>query len=239
MKLIASDFDQTFTGNFLSENIAAVKRWREAGNLFGIATGRFPDNVDHIYAACGGCDYIVCATGAVVYDGEQRTLIECPSPTKNKLTAIAEIARDCGSKHISAYCPHKHVVCSFENGDEPSVFDGIELFDQISTSIYDREEQKRFYDTVTRDFSDIVKINLNGSAVDMPGLNNGKHMGILRYAELMGVARENIYVIGDNLNDIEMVSYFNGYAVANGVDALKSVASEVVESVAALVDKLL
>ena len=43
MKLVATDFDGTFCsyGGGVSEaNLAAVKKWQEAGHKFGINTGR-------------------------------------------------------------------------------------------------------------------------------------------------------------------------------------------------------
>ena len=41
MKIIASDYDGTFNHNGIDDNKrAAVAKWRLAGNLFGIISGR-------------------------------------------------------------------------------------------------------------------------------------------------------------------------------------------------------
>ena len=45
--------------------------------------------------------------------------------------------------------------------------------------------------------------------------------------------------IGDNYNDIDMVTAFSGYAVESGVPELKSAAHGVVKSVAEMIDRLL
>ena len=41
MKILGSDYDGTLTcGGIEETKIAAIHRWREAGNRFGIVTGR-------------------------------------------------------------------------------------------------------------------------------------------------------------------------------------------------------
>ena len=76
--LLASDLDGTLIhheGVYRPEgfvdpaDVAAVKAWREAGNLFVPASGRSVGNVRHGLAGTGlHGDHIVCHTGAVVTD---------------------------------------------------------------------------------------------------------------------------------------------------------------------------
>lgn len=56
-----------------------------------------------------------------------------------------------------------------------------------------------------------------------------KGFGVMMLADRLGIKRENIYTVGDNMNDYEMITLAgHGYAVENGVEKLKSVAETVV-----------
>ena len=44
MKLIGSDYDGTLNHGGIDEaKLSAIRRWREAGNLFGVVSGRGPE----------------------------------------------------------------------------------------------------------------------------------------------------------------------------------------------------
>ena len=59
------------------------------------------------------------------------------------------------------------------------------------------------------------------------GVSKGN--GVMELAKTLGIKPENIYTVGDNMNDYEMISLAgHGYAVENGVDGLKEVAEAVV-----------
>ncbi|ASP28062.1 HAD family hydrolase [Spiroplasma corruscae] len=59
-----------------------------------------------------------------------------------------------------------------------------------------------------------------------------KATGLEKWCELMNVDKNNIHVVGDNNNDIEMVSSFKyGISVGNGVSALKEVANIVIDTI--------
>ena len=62
----------------------------------------------------------------------------------------------------------------------------------------------------------------------------------MQLAALLGVERENIYVVGDNFNDIAMLDAFNSFVVENACDEVKKHASMgIVPSVGALCELLI
>ena len=62
----------------------------------------------------------------------------------------------------------------------------------------------------------------------------------MQLAEILGVEKEDIYVVGDNYNDIAMLDAFNSFVVENACDEVKKHASVgIVPSVGALCRMLL
>ena len=77
MKLFVSDYDMTI---YIHEKIDdsvfdAVKKWREAGNIFAIATGRNKFSIfEHIDRHGLEFDYLIANNGALVFN-EKREMI--------------------------------------------------------------------------------------------------------------------------------------------------------------------
>ena len=77
MKILGSDWDGTFThGGVDDKKLLAVKKWREAGNKFGIVTGRGPDFRDRLieYYPKFEYDFLATCNGGYVIDGSGRVL---------------------------------------------------------------------------------------------------------------------------------------------------------------------
>lgn len=67
--------------------------------------------------------------------------------------------------------------------------------------------------------------------LDVLSAKASKGLALKQLAEHLGIAREEVVAIGDNLNDIEMIEYAGlGVAVANATDGLKSIADYVTDS---------
>lgn len=66
--------------------------------------------------------------------------------------------------------------------------------------------------------------------LDVLNTQASKGLALKQLADHLGVAREEVIAIGDNLNDLEMIEYAGlGVAVANATNGLKSVADYVTE----------
>ena len=98
MKLVATDFDGTFCsygGGVPEANLAAVKKWQEAGHKFGINTGRGISLIDMEIEKYEGLvpDFLICNNGAVVTDAERSILASLRFPqalTKGLLQLLRE-----------------------------------------------------------------------------------------------------------------------------------------------------
>jgi len=75
MKLLASDYDDTFNTYDLEKNIRAVKKFMNDGNLFVIATGRsYPQMKKDIEQYHIEYNYLVCNDGALIFDNAGKVL---------------------------------------------------------------------------------------------------------------------------------------------------------------------
>ncbi len=67
--ILGCDFDGTFrlSGDIRPEELDAARRFRDAGNLFGIVTGRnVRESLMAVVPMCRGCaDFVICSTGGV------------------------------------------------------------------------------------------------------------------------------------------------------------------------------
>ena len=238
IKLLASDFDNTFrTRDTYEKNIEALQRWRAAGNIFCIVTGRFepPENLPPM-------DAVLCCSGGRVCDIQGNVLNIAVSGENSKLI---ELAREC-MRHSDEDGEIK--VCA-ENE--------IEYFDYKDVAGNDFERLKsmgRFYqvsiyfddyaytEKVCQEISAAVEgVNVlqNGTCVDIPPAGMNKAIGVKAYAESLGISEENIYTVGDAMNDIDMLKAFKGYVVEHGNEELKNIIGNTTKSVADLIDCLL
>ena len=122
MKILASDFDGTFTqGGVGEEKLSAIKAWRKAGNKFGIISGRdvtfrqvlfqkYPKLELDFFASCNGA-YIIDENDNVMYE--------------SRCNAISgfELAADLlhwGCKYVRIL-KSNHQICVIQNQeDRPS-----------------------------------------------------------------------------------------------------------------------
>lgn len=78
MKLLATDYDGTllFGDTLLQEDLDAIHKWREDGNLFAIVTGRSHESMMKQIAQYGlQLDYLVTNNGGMIFDKEGKNLL--------------------------------------------------------------------------------------------------------------------------------------------------------------------
>ena len=81
MKLIATDYDGTLNYNGVgAETLEAIRRWRQAGNMFGVVSGRGPDFLPELMKVLGeDFDFLVLCNGSYATDSNGKLLFtsEC------------------------------------------------------------------------------------------------------------------------------------------------------------------
>lgn len=200
MILLATDYDGTLYTNTvdLYLNIKAIKEFREKDNLFVIATGRSFNSIKkQVNMFDIPYDYLICNDGSVIFDNLDNLI---------------------SARYISQDELHS-LVCSLDD----SGLEGIGFY-----NIYDK----------TRSLKNIVELEVTVSSCTQLKvlreliLNNYPQFHVfkvnnkvfLRYkyfksdgiAELCSnlVEKPNeIYTIGDDLNDVEMLKAYCGFLI--------------------------
>lgn len=202
MKILCSDFDNTLyfkdDVSKTTKNIDSVRNFIAKGNIFCIITGRsYMEIKPDLLKLNVPYTYLVCADGAMILDSTDYCLI--------KINLEKEIVE-------KAYNILK------ENGYDPYLEDGY----NITTNTSDCIKVASLYATNKEDGIKIAKkiaeeLNVYAYAsrkhININNIKNNKEQALIRLAEVANLNSNNFYVIGDDVNDYEMLKKFNSAIV--------------------------
>ena len=239
MKIIASDFDGTvnYNGRVSDEDKAAIKRFRQAGNKFGIVTGRDAELSQWIRQGDNfEFDFIISCTGAFIRDGEGEVLYVKRGKMGAFIDEILKKALELGTYFFTV--GNGFNKCYVDTlGKIPPDFSMLKEFTHANCTFPSDERAQEFTDYVNKNYSDKISAHRNGWSVDMPPANTSKVTGIYEYAGMF--ENPEIYTVGDNVNDLSMIKEFCGYAVSNAVPCVKEAAKHQCTRVADMIDELM
>ena len=94
MLALASDFDNTLyfmweEAHFKDDDLEAIRKFREAGNLFGVCTGRSWRGITDVTDGVLDLDFYILESGSLILDGNQNVLF------KKCLSRAAMTRRSC------------------------------------------------------------------------------------------------------------------------------------------------
>lgn len=236
---LASDYDGTFKQNntISSYDLDAIRRLRSRGGKFGLVTGRGPGQLQGEFKTFSfTLDFLIACSGALILDGQGNTLF-C-RPLEQEL--VSEVFEHAGTQGAALYglCT-KNLLCrlyldpvlaqtpKFKAFSAPTSSLEEALADGPALSLFitgkDEEDSRRLYQSLSKAFRDRLSFHYNKGSIDVtaPGIN--KAQGVKTLGSLRPEAA--LYVIGDALNDLEMVRAFNGFCVANSCPELLEAAS--------------
>lgn len=230
MKIIASDYDGTLNhGGIDDAKRNAIKRWRKAGNLFGLVSGRgandlveFPEK--HNFE----CDFLLASNGAVILKPDGTVLWE--SRCSGALAMpLLEYLMSLGCYWASV---HTDFACVIDERDDERYEDEFTLetvpeityFNQISTILSDDAEAARVTAAVKEKFAGKLNPLQNGRCIDIVAADMNKAQGLYKLLEIIGAAYDDLITVGDNINDTHMIAEFRSYAMANAVQSIKDIA---------------
>lgn len=233
--IAASDFDGTLHYSGISEeNRSAIRRFREAGNLFGIVTGRGYEMYDILKRIDLEFDFVITCSGAMAIkedgtyhfcdlaenrDGVLRAVVEYVGDTFRQQVDIRP-AREFYSFATPSVPGYEKLLPS-EKADE------LEHFTQLDVIFPNADECRAATDTINHRWGAYVNALQNGRCLNIVPAGVDKGTGTARYADLEGVDHGNIYTFGDNFNDLAMLTRFHGCAVANAHPDVKAAAERV------------
>lgn len=244
MKIIGSDYDGTLNHGGIDDiKKSAIEKWRNAGNLFSLVSGRGPDGVLELYEEQQfGCDYLIANNGAVIMktDGTVVFAAKCDGSLAVPLV-----------EHLfSVGCTWAHVQTEFDCrvfADEKDCTEEwhytlgnmpeVPYFTQINTQLPDFATSAKVTESVRETFGNELNPLQNGECLDIIRKDMNKAKGLYWLMDYVGASKGDIIAVGDNINDRDMIAEFRSYSMENGVDEIKELADFVTPGITELIEK--
>jgi len=244
--ILATDYDGTLNRGGVSQvDRDAIDRFRAAGNLFGVVTGRASDMYDSLVRDHVPFDFVIVMNGAMSIDTDGNTVFE-ETCDPSCIRGITELI---GNEEFSSYlsCVNHKTRHTFhaaypegsDKYDPLSKIDEIPMFTQLNTWVRTDELSTKATAAINANFGEYVNALQNGTCIDIPPRGIDKGVGVARYADQMGVPHENVWCAGDNMNDMAMITRFHGCAVSNAREEVKAAAEATYDGIHAIIDHIL
>jgi len=201
MKVIVSDFDNTFYDNNFDDNIKIINAFVDEGNLFVLATSKSLNELLNIIENKKiNCQYYICNNGAVIYDKYYNPIYRKDIEKKDLKDIINylisddnyyDILIDTTNGYTSDYnrCANK-LVCKYKNRN---------LIDQEIKKLLEKNPSISIY--LNEYYINIAdKYISKGNAIKF----------IMMYGNL---TINQIFTIGDDINDLSMLKGFISFCI--------------------------
>ena len=199
MKCLISDFDGTlYDGNFIN-NLKSIKEFIDDGNMFVIATGRTFKNIKNKIVEAGiSYNYLICSDGASIFDSNDNIIYNkyLDNDLKEKLTLRFQ-----NDKRVS--------LINYDNNFELNG-DVTQDTSRILIKTYKKTDYIQIIDELKKEYP-YLKIYKSPNWINIS--IETKDVAITYLEKIIQI--DKIYVVGDSYNDIEMISKYDGYIMAN------------------------
>ena len=235
MSILVSDFDCTYDKHHhdIELNRVAIQKFIEAGNYFVLSSSRPLNSLlrkvkehDIPYNYLGTCD------GNYLFDSKLNRIYSCTIPSEIVLE-IKKLANIRGVEGLQYVYPTSYSINFDENEplgsvafvvkDENVTPEFIEMFNRLKTNYPDFQYKRDG--------------NRGIGYYKIRPLGLSKSNPITFLGESLQIPKSDIYTIGDEENDFEMIRDFNGFRVSHNKE-LKEVALKRYRSVHDLVDDI-
>lgn len=252
MRVVVADYDGTvkdFFKKMRPEVVPAIRRWRDRGNVFGIATGR---DLRMILLELRlhdiPVDFLITLNGAVLYDRDLR-ILQTTSLDDSLVPRLLQHPAGLASLHYQLL--GTDIIKFFRRGDTYFPRFGIPFMavdfesalaatglGQVNFYYSTPEECAMWTKLLDADFPGEIKCHPNNRIVDInrPGVD--KATAVADILPMLGLAGKEVFTIGDGGNDVELVREYNGFTVPNADPRVLAVAKRVYETVAEMLDDL-
>ena len=246
IKLIASDLDGTLLNEdktIASENLEAIKKAREQGVLFTIATGRPLPSTKRYYEITGADVPMILYNGALIYDGKTGKTISSVCLEPDDAIKILELADELGASACVWYDHKLYANKIDENVNEYKSLSGLEpivIKDKkalaqkgiIKILIHDTPQNLQNFVEKIRDvsFNNVTTCFSGKEYFEFFNKEVSKGVGLLRLCEYCGIKPQEVLALGDAENDKPMLKAAGiGVAMANGFPETKAAADYITD----------
>ncbi len=243
MKIIASDYDGTLNnhGGVTDEKRAAIKKWREAGNLFGLVSGRSPDALPGILEENPfDYDFFIGYNGGIIVDSDGKILFENKCDGK-LIKPIIRNFLDWGSHKAFVHSNETYFLTPEKSEKYPDAIlfeelPELEYFNQLTAIFPLKEQMESSAKKIAELFGEYINPLRNGRVTDVVPKGIDKAQGIYRFMKLKGIDYDDVITIGNDMNDYSMINEFNSYAVEDATDEILKAAKHITYDIVSLID---
>lgn len=229
MKLLATDYDGTlkFSDSILESDLEAIRRWREAGNLFAIVTGRSKESIDRELNRYEiPADYCITNNGGMVFDARGDMLMSSSLDTlmaidlmfisHERPEIVSYVVNDGLRRHkVTVHAnlqDHRYPTLEPDWSEEDIMDSG--RFAQLVYSCTTPEAALELAEQLNSHFSSVITAYANNFVVDIVPKGVSKAAGLEFVGSYADVDEDGIYCIGDSYNDIPMLEAFDHSAAS-------------------------
>ena len=225
--------------NDIKSNIALVNQFRNAGNIFAIATGNNYENFLKVIKKYNiQYDYLILDQGSLIIDNNKRIINTCYIEKDVVNGIIEEINTKKDSDMFSSYNGELK-ICNIWTENSNSNDDVT----KIALKFKDIEQAKKFTEYIKQKYNHKINaytmIFSEINIVEIISYNASKNDAAKVLADSEKMDKANIYTVGDGYNDIEMINNFNGYCMNNSVDELLHRCNNHIASISELLKELI
>ena len=218
MKILVSDFDESFYNDDFDKNIRLVNNFVRKGNIFIIATGRnMHDLMKTIKDKNILVSYYICSDGSTIYDQFLNIIYRKDLESKDARTLYNMLAND---KNIIS--PYIDTTTGLTGDVNRSANRVVGCFINYNKALDLALEINNTFDDAYAYLSK-THININNKHV-----NKATSLSYLK--EYYNFDEFDIYTFGNDINDISLSMYDNNYILKSASDELKKDFECVVES---------
>lgn len=242
MKIFASDYDGTLrTEETVSEeNKQAIARWRKAGNLFVLVSGRSLESMQkEIEVNQFEVDYIIGNNGGAIYDADFHEIKSYYFPFRQALDIISYIKQERTISYVLNDGFHRSkTILDPSREDQKYAHTSMTFCEaeilanqkiaQIVVSLDCDADTRRIADHINSTFGQFACAYRNINCVDVAPYGVSKSTGLFYIVAKTKVNKEDVYTIGDSFNDIPMLETFHGFAMDQAPAQVKSYAKHIV-----------
>ncbi len=213
MKILVSDFDNTFFSKDYLKNIELVNKFVDAGNVFIIATGRSINNLNYdIQNYHIKYSYLICSDGASIYDNRHNNLYTCNIP-ENIVNPICDM--------LDA---DDNVELTLVENDN---FVSKTIANSIAAKFFDRSSCNGLISKLETTFKDIYAY-LSENYINVRNRQVSKDKAIQFLIKMNNYNILDVYTVGDSINDIEMCKKFTSFTFDYACEEIKKISNIIV-----------
>lgn len=244
-KLLVSDMDATLLSRdhtVSEQNRRAIEYFISEGGKFTVASGRMEAAIRHYFSQMTINAPAILHNGAKLFDFEKNKILYEKSIEENRKNAIRRVHDELPQIGLEVYSNETVYVyrkCFETERFKTRSYDVVyELPDEIwkepwtKVLLIGKKELLDKYEPIYRnEYDEGYCVRSGAYYLDVVANGVSKGIALERLSDILKIPRENIYAVGDNMNDIDMLKFAKtSCAVENAEPEVKQTADYIVPS---------